>query len=135
MKASIAHNIRPSALILGKDSNKPWGRWDIVLSKAYQRFLNELCQQCGLPKYMCHTDDNRIQFKPTRDECASAAVAERAQEAMAKNDNKTYGVRVFGQPFLTPDAVEEGLELSDFRKPYFIEEAKKRGLIPEDAVA
>lgn len=133
MKASIAHHIRPSALILGKDSHKPWGRWDIVLSKAYQRFLNELCQQCGLPKYICHNDDNRIQFKPTRDECAAAAVAERTQETMAKNDNKSYGVRVFGEPFLTVDAIEEGLEMSDFRKPYFIEQAKKRGLIPEDA--
>ena len=134
MKASIAHHIRPSALILGKDSGKPWGRWDIVLAKAYQRFLNELCQQCGLPKYMCHTDDNRIQFKATRDECASSAVAERVQEQMSKNDNRDYGVRVFGEPFLTLDAVEDGMEMSDFRKLYFIEQAKKRGLIPETEV-
>ena len=134
MKASIAHKVRPSTLILKKNSRKPWGRWDIVLSKAYQRFVNELCVQCGLPKYICHNDDNRIQFKVSRDECASSAMAEKAQEELSKKEFKSYGIRVFGEPFMTIDAIEEGLELSDFRKPYFIEVAKKRGLIPEDDV-
>lgn len=132
MKASIAHGVRPSSLILGKDSLKPWGRWDIVLAKAYQRFLNESCQQCGLPKYICHSDDNRIQFKLSRDECESTALAEREQERMAKGEIKSYGVRLGGEPFLTQDAIAEGMELSDFRKPYLIERAKKLGLIPEN---
>lgn len=134
MKASIAHGIRPSALILGKDSGKPWGRWDTVLAKAYQRFVNELCQQCGLPKFICHSNDNRIQFKIARDECAASAVSERAQEEMAKNENKSHGVRVYGEPYLIEEAETEGLELSDFRRPYLIERAKRMGLIPEDVV-
>ena len=133
MKASIAHGIRPTALVLGKDSRKPWGRWDILLAKAYQRFLNELCQQCGNPKYICHTDDNRIQVKIGRDECALTAKAERAQEELARGDRKSYGLKLYGQPYLTDDAKAEGLEFSDFRKPYLIERAKKMGLIPEDA--
>jgi len=133
MKASIAHHIRPSSLILGKDSKKPWGRWDIVLAKAYQRFLNEICQQCGYPKYLCHNDDNRIQFKPVRDKCESAFVAERDQENMTSDGKRVYGVKVFGEPYLTQTAIDEGMELSDFRRPYQIERAKKLGLIPEDA--
>ena len=131
MKASIAHNIRPSVLVLGKDSRKPWGRWDIVLAKAYQRFLNELCQQCGLPRYLCHTDDNRVQFKVVRDECASTAASEKAQENLREDGKKSYGVRLFGEPYLTEDAKAEGLEFSDLRKPYLTERAKKMGLIPE----
>lgn len=131
MKASRAHNVRPSVLILGKDSRKPWGRWDIVLVKAYQRFLNELCQQCGLPKYVCHTDDNRVQFKSVRDECASSAVAERTQEELAKRDSRSYGIRIAGEPYLTDDAVAEGIQFSDLRRPYMIERAKKAGLLPD----
>ena len=131
MKASIAHNIRPSVLVLGKDSRKPWGRWDIVLAKAYQRFLNELCQQCGLPRYLCHTDDNRVQFKVVRDECASTAASEKAQDKLREDGKKSYGVRLFGEPYLTDDAKAEGLEFSDLRKPYLTERAKKMGLIPE----
>lgn len=132
MKASIAHGVRPSALILGKDSKKPWSRIDITLAKAYQRFLSELCGQCGLPKYVCHTDDNRIQFKLARDECAGTQMAEREQARLAKDDkNPQYGTRIFAEPFLTEDAVAEGLELSDFRRPYLIDRARKLGLIPD----
>jgi hypothetical protein len=137
MKAAIAHNQRPSVLVLGKDSGKKWGKWDTLLAKAYQRFLSELCQQCGMPKYICHSDDNRIQFKLSRDECASTAMSERELDRMRqqaeKNPNqRSFGVRVFGEPFLAPQAIEDGLELSDFRKPYLTEEAKKLGLIPNE---
>jgi hypothetical protein len=131
MKASIAHGIRPSVFILGKDSRKPWGKWDLTLAKAYQRFLNELCQQCGNPRYICHTDDNRVQFKLSEDLCASAAVSERAQDAASKKETKSYGKNVYAQPYLTEDAVAEGVELSDLRRPYLIDRAKKMGLIPE----
>jgi hypothetical protein len=132
MKASIAHGIRPSALILGKGSNKKWNRTDVVLAKAYQRFLNELCQQCGGPKYLCHTSDNRIQYKIATDECASSAMAEREQKRVAKQDNPPNGVRVYAVPYLTEDAKEEGMQFSDFRRPYQIERAKAQGLIPDD---
>lgn len=131
MKASIAHGWRPSVLILGKDSRKTKiTPTDIVLAKAYQRFLNELCQQCGGPKYLCHNDDNRIQYTVGRDECASAAKAEKAQEEMAKQKTKSYGVRLYGKPTLVQ---ADGMEFSDFRQPYLIEQAKKQGLIPEEA--
>lgn len=130
MKASIAHGIRPSALILGRDSHKPWSRTDIVFAKAYQRFLNELCQQCGMPKYICHNDDNRIQFRVKRDSCASTAIAEREQERISEGkSSKQHGIRVFGDPYLMGDAIEAGMELSDFRQPYLIEQAKKAGLM------
>lgn len=134
MKASIAHGIRPSVLILGKDSKRQWGKWDIVLAKAYQRFLNELCQQCGLPKYICHTDDNRVQFKVAEDYCASSVVSERAQEVMAKRESKSFGVKVYAEPFLTEDAIAEGVEFSDFRRPYLVEQARKRGFLPEEGL-
>lgn len=131
MKAAIAHQIRPSALVLGKDSRKPWGRWDLLLAKAYQRFVDEICQQCGLPKYVCHSDDNRIQFKLVRDECAASAASEAEQERMAKSKSSSHGVRVASEPYLTKDAEESGIELSDFRKLYFFDRAKQMGLIPE----
>jgi hypothetical protein len=132
MKASIAHGIRPTALILGKDSKKPWTREDILFAKAYQRFLNEICGQCGYPKYICHTDDGRIQFDLHFDECAATAKVEDAQAARTKKELKDYGRRVYAEPVLTEEAIEAGLEMSDFRRPYIIETMKKRGMVPED---
>jgi len=138
MKAAIAHHMRPSVLVLGKDSNDGWGEWDTLLAKAYQRFLEELCQQCGNPKYLCHTDDNRVEFVLRTDDCAATAVAEKEQanraEKQRKNPNSvTYGEKVFAEPKLTLDAIEEGMEFSDFRRPYYFDQAKRRGLIPEEA--
>lgn len=103
-----------------------------MLAKAYQRFLSEICQQCGLPRYVCHSDDNRIQFRVATDECAASAVAEREQARIAKDDRiKNYGSRVYADPYLTEDAVSDGMELSDFRRPYLIDRARKMGLIPD----
>lgn len=132
MKASIAHKIRPSVLILGKDSrNQRWTPTDILLAVSYQRFLDEMCKQCGLPKYICHGTDNRIQFKGKLDECQSTGAAERKQSQIEEAKTKLYGTVAMGEPYLTDAAIEEGLEFSDFRTPYYIERAKMMGLIPE----
>ena len=134
MKANIAHGVRPTALILGKDSGKPWNRMDVVFAKAYQRFLNEVCQQCGLPKYLCHTDDNRVQFKPRKDECEATKVAAKAQRDWDREHEKNpvFGVRFVADPYLTDEAIAEGMEFSDFRVPYFMDRARAMGLIPTD---
>lgn len=136
MKASIAHGIRPTALILGKDSGKPWNRMDILFAKAYQQFLNELCDQCGRPEYICHNDDNRIQIDAKLDECEIAKVTERKQaeltEANKKNPLALKGTRVYGLPRLTDEALEEGLEFVDLRLPYYRERAKRLGLVPDN---
>lgn len=146
MKAAIAHGQRPSVLILGKGSKKPksakgylralyestvWDRTDIVFGKAYQRFLNELCAQCGLPRYICHNEDNRIQFDLHTDSCAAMAKVEREQKNRGDADH--FGERLIADPYLTDKAKAEGLELSDFRRPFLRELARKRGLLePED---
>jgi len=134
MKASIAHGIRPTALILGRDSHSPWNETDILFAKAYQRFLGEVCGQCGLPKYVCRNDDNRIQFKLSSDHCTSTAMVEKQQydHSQDKNAKPEFGVRYYGEPYLTEDAIADGLELSDFRRPWMREEAKKRGLIESE---
>lgn len=134
MKASIAHGIRPTALILGKDSGKPWTETDILFAKSYQQYLAELCPQCGWPEYICHNDDNRIHISAKKDECEVTKSAEREQAKLAKDSEKNplYGTKVYGHVELTAEAVEEGLEFVDFRRPYLIEQAKKRGDLPED---
>jgi hypothetical protein len=132
MKAAERYNIRPSALILGKDSRKPWDRWDILLAKAYERFNEELCGQCGMPRYICHSSDRRIHFKLSRDECEANRVAESEQTRLTKAGVDTSGVRLGGEPYLLPDAVEAGLEFVDFRRAYLVEQAKIKGYLPED---
>ena len=134
MKASIAHGIKPTALILGKDSGKPWTPTDILFAKAYQQFLNELCQQCGRPEYICHNNDNRIQIDSKTDECEVKKVTERKQAELAEANKKNplYGTAVYAVPRLTDEAKAEGVEFIDFRRPYYIERARRMGLLPEE---
>lgn len=134
MKAAIAHQIRPSAMVLGKDSRKKWGKWDFLLAKAYQRYLSELCPQCGLPIYICHSTDNRIEFKTTKDVCFATAAVERKQKqnaaARGKNADPEPGVRYVPEPQIVGVDDDADLELSDFRIPYYKELAVRRGLLP-----
>jgi hypothetical protein len=60
-------------------------------------------------------------------------MVQREQAALAKRDSQEHGVNLYAEPFLTEDAIEEGLEFSDFRRPYLIDRAKRMGLIPEEA--
>ena len=136
MKAADRFNQRPSVMILGKDSKgKRWTQDDISLARAYERYLAELCPQCGLPKYICHNEENAIQFRAVTDQCLSRATADKAQadeeERVSKNPTlKRYGTRYVGEPFLTDEAEEAGREFSDFRRPFLRAEAEKMGLIP-----
>ena len=114
LKASIAHGIRPSALILGTDSRKPWGKWDILLANAYQGFLAELCPQCGMPEYMCHTDDPVIQFKIKEDSCAVKANIETHEQKAQKSGKDSKGVVLRPQHYMM-----DGTDASRLRQPYF----------------
>lgn len=118
-------------MVLGRDSRKKWGRWDFLLAKAFQRYQDELCPQCGLPVYICHSTDPRIEFKAVKDVCFASAQIEQIQEQNSKSKRKMEpGARYVPEPKLV--GVEEGedLELSDFRIPYYTELAIRRGLIP-----
>lgn len=131
MKAAIAHGLRPSAFVLGRDSRKKWGKWDFLLAKAYQRYLDELCPQCGMPVYICHSEDSRIEFKINKDVCFAAADVERVQKANTDpKKGAEPGVRFAPEPRLVGVAEGEDIELSDFRIPYYREIAIRKGLIP-----
>ena len=137
MEVSRAHGIRPTALILGKDSGKPWDETDVLFAKAYERFKKEICPQCQLPTYICHNDDNRIEIKVRKDECAaSKVVAEReAKFSDEHKNNPVHGVRFVAEAKLDEKAIEEGLEFVDFRRPYYKELAKKRAPIEAENIS
>jgi hypothetical protein len=85
IEASIKFGIRPSALILGKDSRKPWGKWDLLIAEAYQILQSERCGQCGLPIWICHSEDSDIEFDLIDDTCFATRERETVQEADSKS--------------------------------------------------
>jgi hypothetical protein len=87
IEASIKFGIRPSALILGKDSRKPWGKWDLLIAEAYQILQTERCSQCGLPVWICHSEDSDIEFDLVEETC----FATRERETVHEADSKSAG--------------------------------------------
>jgi len=126
IKAAIAHGVRPSVMVLGEDSKKKWGKWDFVLAKAYQRYTDEICQQCGYPIYLCHSSDSRIEFEVHKETCFAAAEVERAQD---RTKDKAYGARFVPYVVIHTENGEKA-EYGDFRLPYYKELGIQRGLIP-----
>jgi hypothetical protein len=84
IEASISFRVRPSALILGKDSRKPWGKWDLLIAEAYQILQTERCSQCGLPVWICHSEDSDIEFDLVEETCFATRERETVHEADSK---------------------------------------------------
>lgn len=120
-------------MVLGRDSRKKWGKWDFALAKAYQRYLDELCPQCGMPVYVCHSSDSRIEFKIRKDKCFAAEqveIAQRQASRQAGDKGPEPGVKFVPEPnVLDLDGASEAMDISDFRRPYYRELAIRRGLI------
>jgi hypothetical protein len=72
--------VRPSALILGKDSRKPWSKWDLLIAEAYEIMQRERCGQCGLPRWICHNQEVD-HFAVVPDVCFAKREIDSAQEA------------------------------------------------------
>lgn len=87
-------------MILGTDTRKQWSADDLTIAEAYHIMQSERCQQCGLPKWICHNEDSDIYFKTVDDTCFATRELESIDES--KRKNKKYsppkGVRVRPEP-------------------------------------
>ena len=55
---------RPTAALLCEpDPNSGWTRLDYLLQDAYYIMDREICSICNNPIWLCHSTDNRIEFK------------------------------------------------------------------------
>jgi hypothetical protein len=57
-------------MVFGRDSRKPWDKWDRLLAEAYQILEGERCGQCGYPVYICANESEDVQFHLTEQACA-----------------------------------------------------------------
>lgn len=122
MRASIAHGIRPSALILGRDSRKPWDKWDLLLAEAYQIMEAERCGQCGLPRWICHNEDSDIWFDIDQDTCFAKRELEELQDRQPKDYKAPTGTQM--KP--TPMRFSKGEFDLVLREEFYMAEYKAR---------
>lgn len=85
--ASITAGIRPMAMIMREQPTAPWDEFDFLCLEAHEIVLRERCGQCGLPRWICHNDDEDIQFKPVEETC----FAKKELQQKDENDQKAPG--------------------------------------------
>lgn len=116
----------PSSFILGSDQ-KSWNKWDILVAEAYEIVQREKCGQCGLPVWVCRSDDEHIQFKMKRDTCH--AIAKKSEyEKKHQKDAENHAITIRPEPHVT-----DGRDLIQFREPYY-KSLYERNQDPESAL-
>lgn len=80
----------PTAQLFRKKKFDPTKRteWDYLLVEAVHTIENERCH-CGLPVYICHSDDPRIRFRVEEDTCEAKAAVDRYEDSQ-RAGNKDY---------------------------------------------
>ncbi len=111
-------------MVFGRNSARPWDRWDRLLAEAYQILDSERCRQCGLPKYVCNNPSEKVQFRFDEEQCG--VVAAEARQTSGKGGKKKEmapGTR------LVPDAYHvdgRNVDLASLRKPYYKDRSARR---------
>ncbi|WP_025157275.1 hypothetical protein [Leifsonia aquatica] len=119
-------NVAPTAFLFRKKHphKAAWSEWDYLLVEAVQSLEAERCR-CGLPVYICHSDDPRIRFRVEEDECeAQKAVdifEEREQKRAGENWKKPHGVALRPVPYTT-----DGSDFASYRDSYYVSEDVRR---------
>jgi len=100
---------------------------DILLATAYQILESERCAQCGMYVWMCHSEDQDMQFEVIEDSCeATRMVANRSRQV-----EKRLGEQPWVQLRPNPIMADKARDFSTLRTPYFEEEARRAGIESE----
>lgn len=103
-------------MIIGADSRKPWDAMDRQIMLAYQIHLDERCQSCGLPIWLCHSEDNRLDIKINVDHCA----VKEELEAYEDRNKESDPAEKWGKTVVPSMATRNtDLPLHKFRRVYY----------------
>ncbi|MGN6324495.1 hypothetical protein [Pseudolysinimonas sp.] len=108
-----------------------WSEWDYLLIEAVQTLEAERCR-CGLPIYICHSDDPHIRFRVEEDVCEATAAVDRHEDALKAKD-KDYkpdpGTTLRPVPYTTDKS-----DFVDYRDRYYDAEKERRDAIMSSLV-
>ena len=73
-------------MILGEDNRKAWSTLDVLIMQAYQTVQDERCGQCGLPRWLCHNSDPRLQVRIKQDDCYATSEVKKHDKKRKEDD-------------------------------------------------
>lgn len=77
LRSAVTQRQRPTAALLYEpDPHGEWTRMDYKLQDAFFTMDSEICTICNNPVWLCHSTDNRIDFKVQTRTCYAKAEIE-----------------------------------------------------------
>jgi hypothetical protein len=101
----------------------PWTEWDYLLVEAVQTLEAERCR-CGLPVYICHSDDPHIRFRVEEDVCEASAAVDRFEDDLRRKDadyKTPAGTTLRPVPYTT-----DGSDFTRYRDDYYRNDYMRR---------
>jgi len=98
---SIDLRCPPTSVILHKQPTAKWSDLDWALLEAHRGLQNERCGQCGLPRWICHSEDGDLGFKGVDDTCFASKEIDTVHDkkSSGKNYKEPKGVRTHAEAF------------------------------------
>lgn len=98
-------------MLFHEQPTEPWTEYDFKILEAYQILQDEICSQCGNPVWLCHSTDNRVEFKAIKSTCFATKqhmIAEDNKKKPAdRADSKeraTWGQTTYMKPYIVQNA-------------------------------
>lgn len=105
-------------MLLGADNRKKWSHLDILVMQAYQTVQDEKCSQCGYPRWICQSDDPKLQVRVNEYHCYGKQELEKYDEAHREDGQK--GVSTYPEWYHL-----DGEPLINFRDLYYEQQARE----------
>lgn len=87
IRSAVNQRQRPvAALLYESDPYSNWVRMDYLLQDAFLTMDTEICTICNNPIWLCHSTDNRIDFKVKARTCYAKAELEEYEKSTKGKD-------------------------------------------------
>ena len=98
LRSAVNLGQRPTSVLLREpDPQGDWSPVDYALVDAYYTMDREVCTICNNPVWLCHSLDNRIEFKPVIRTCFAKAEIEDFEKT-EKGKNLSAGEYIIARP-------------------------------------
>lgn len=116
----------PTAFLFRKrrPQSAKWNEWDYLLIEAVQTLESERCH-CGLPVYICHSDDPHVRFRVEEDICEATKVTDAYEERQQKAGGDSYK-RPHGSTLRPVPYTTDGSDLTRYRDAFYQADYEKR---------
>jgi hypothetical protein len=74
-------------MIMQTQPRDDWDEFDFLLIEAYQILESERCSQCGLPRWICHSEDSDVRIDLRDDTCFVKREIDAEKELHSKDAN------------------------------------------------